>query len=293
MIVEQKPPSSRNQQPLFSVIVPTYDRRDFLAEAIGSVLSQTVGDLECIVVDDASPRPAEIPDDPRVRLFRRNENGGEPVARNTGLRLARGRFVCFLDDDDVYAPERLAAALEGLGRAPVSICCRREFDGPVGRNRMLDGDVYDSILDGLTPQMGQVAVERAAVLPFDERFDALADVDWWIRTARESRVTTVPIPGLLYRSHPGPRNRNGLEARVRCSHLLLEAHAAYFAGHPRAEAFRWRRIGLMAERLGDISLARRALRRGLRRHPDIRGCWHLARLEAAWGRRVRTEIDVD
>src|SRR5512144_2193690 len=94
--------------PTFSVIIPTYGRAKFLSEAVASVLAQTCADFECIVVDDASPEPATVPDDERVRLSRREENGGPPAARNTGIDAACGTYVAFLDDDDVWVPTRLA-----------------------------------------------------------------------------------------------------------------------------------------------------------------------------------------
>lgn len=263
--------------PIFTVIVPTYQRPELLAETVRSVLQQTVEDFECLVVDDASPQPAEVPDDPRVRLLRMSENRGEPAARNAGLAAARGRYVTFLDDDDLFTRDRLAIALEGLEQAPVALCWRRGLDGSSGTPRRLDGDVYDTILDEMTPQMGQVAIERAVAPSFDERFAALTDVEWWLRVATSTRVSTVTRVGLLYRMHDGPRNRNGLAERVRCSHLLLEEHADYFTSHPRAEAFRFKRIGLMNQRLGHHSAARAALGRSLRIRPEAATVVHLGR----------------
>jgi glycosyltransferase involved in cell wall biosynthesis len=263
--------------PLFTVIVPTHGRPRLLTEAVASVLRQSVNDLECIVVDDASPRPVEVPEDPRVRVVRHDVNRGEPAARNTGLAAARGRFVTWLDDDDVYTPGRLAIACEGLARADVAVCWRREVDGPARGNRALEGDVRDEILDHMTPQMGQVALRKEVAMTFDERFQALPDVEWWLRVAHRARVATVPRVGLHYRLHAGARNRNGLDARVRCSLLLLETHAGYFTSHPAAAAFRWRRIGIMATQLGDYRVARAALRRSLRLRADAATAWHLAR----------------
>jgi glycosyltransferase involved in cell wall biosynthesis len=78
--------------PEFSVIVPSFDRAEFLGDAIASVQEQTIGDFECIVVDDASPIPVNVSSDPRIRLIRREVNGGCSAARNTGLRAARGRY---------------------------------------------------------------------------------------------------------------------------------------------------------------------------------------------------------
>ena len=97
--------------PLFSVIVPTYQRPPFLLEALDSVRRQTIESFECIVVDDGSPEPVRLANDDRVRLVRRPINGGVAAARNTGIDHARGRYITFLDDDDVYTPTRLALAV--------------------------------------------------------------------------------------------------------------------------------------------------------------------------------------
>jgi glycosyltransferase involved in cell wall biosynthesis len=262
--------------PTFSVIIPTYGRARFLEEAVGSVLRQTVSDLECIVVDDASQTPVELEDDPRIRVIYRPENGGPAAARNSGLAEAKGKFITFLDDDDVYAPDRLAIAAEGLGHAPVAICWSRTLDpNAPGGGRMLMGDVRDSILDATTPHLGATAVRREVVQPFDERFVAAQDVEWWLRMSALATVWTVPRVGLFYRRHDGARHRNGTPARVQASLDLLDMERDYFRVHPKARAFRWMRIGLMAMDEGDLRLARRALWRSCRAHPTARSAWHL------------------
>jgi glycosyltransferase involved in cell wall biosynthesis len=263
--------------PMFSVIIPTYNRPGLLAEAVESVLSQSVDDLECIVVDDASPEPVVAPEDPRVRVIRRRTNGGEPAARNTGLKTARGRWLAFLDDDDYYTRDRLAHAVEGLKTAPATICWRSGTDGARSGNRFLGGEVHDSILNGMTPQIGQIAIQRHRAPFFDERFAALTDVDWCLRMSRGTPVSTVPRTGLIYRTHDGERNRNGLAERVRCSLLLLEVHSDYFATHPQAASFRWKRIGLMAQRLGDHSQARSAFAQSMKLQPTPRTAFHFGR----------------
>src|SRR5947207_2920851 len=114
--------------PLFSVIVPTYGRPKMLHDAINSVLGQTIDDLECIVVVDAGPESVVVDGDERLRVVRRDHNGGPAAARNTGVEHARGQYLAFLDDDDWFVPERLEIALEGLERAPVAICWSRFSD---------------------------------------------------------------------------------------------------------------------------------------------------------------------
>jgi glycosyltransferase involved in cell wall biosynthesis len=267
--------------PLFSVIVPTFNRGRFVSEAIASVLTQTVTDLECVVVDDASPDPTRLPDalDPRVRLVRREVNGGPAAARNTGLAEARGRYVAFLDDDDLFTPDRLELALEGLQRAPVATCWTA-FAGRAGHRtsgRRLEGNVADVILDEDVPHLGAVAVAREAALGFDESLDNLEDVDWWLRTVRLDPVTTVARVGHLFRLHDTPRHRTGTRDRIRCNLEFQARQADYFATHRRAAAFRWKRVGLLANSVGDKRLARTAFLKSFRQRPAPSTAWHLAR----------------
>ncbi len=280
-------------RPLFSVVIPTYGRPRFLAEAVASVLGQTVDDLECIVVDDASSEPVTVPEDPRVRLVRRAVNGGPAAARNTGVAHARGRYVAFLDDDDCFTPDRLAIALEGLRRAPVALCWSRNLDEPVGtrRGRVLDGDVADTIRLGVIPNLGQTAFERSVFLPFDERLLASQDVEWWLRMAQSVPVATVQEVGRLLRRHNGVRHLNDLQARIRYQQVILELHAEYFATHRRARAFQWRQVGLLALQAADHSTARRALCRSLLAKADLLTLRHLLRTGSLGfiGYRRRTE----
>jgi glycosyltransferase involved in cell wall biosynthesis len=267
---------------LFSVIVPTYGRPRFLAEALSSVLAQTVEDFECIVVDDASPDPPDLPDDPRVRMVRRERNGGPAAARNTGLDQACGRFIAFLDDDDLYTPDRLALAVEGLTRAPVATCWNGYLRAgsrrrKIRRNRLLEGHVDDVVLDQIPPHLGVTALRRDVAVRFDERFSAIEDVEWWLRLAQRTTVTTVPKVGYIFRKHAGPRHRTDLHAHIHGSLLALELHEPYFRSHPVAAAFRYKRLGIAASRLGDQALARAAFARSLRLDPGAAALWHLGR----------------
>jgi len=101
--------------PRVSVIVPAFNVRATLREAVQSLLQQTWRDLEVLVVDDASPDAshealADV-DDPRLGIVRLHQNAGPSAARNTGLALARGEFLALLDGDDVSAPHRIERQL--------------------------------------------------------------------------------------------------------------------------------------------------------------------------------------
>jgi glycosyltransferase involved in cell wall biosynthesis len=97
--------------PFFSVVITTYNRRDFLEEAIKSVLNQSMIDFELIVVDDCSSDNTEAlietVKDHRLSYRRHANNSGVSTARNTGIHAARAQYICFLDDDDEYLPDFL------------------------------------------------------------------------------------------------------------------------------------------------------------------------------------------
>jgi glycosyltransferase involved in cell wall biosynthesis len=266
--------------PTFSVVIPTYGRPAFLAEAVASVLAQTDGDFECIVVDDASPEPAVLPDDPRLRLVRREENGGPPAARNTGIDAAVGRYVAFLDDDDVWTPDRLAGAREAHARAQVAVCWQSTLgqDPSVPpHGRVLEGDVRDVVLDGIIPHLGTTSIERVHALHFDVRYEASDDVEWWLRVAQECTVATTQRVGLLYRVHEGYRPRTGQQKRLENGRMLLEEHREWFDRHPRAKAFRLMRMGLSAARIGERATAVKLFAKSLRYDPKPRTAYHLLR----------------
>jgi glycosyltransferase involved in cell wall biosynthesis len=98
-----------------SVIMPAYQAEDTVREAVESVLAQTVGDLELIVVDDASGTPVSEAltgiHDPRLHILTRHKNGGPAAARNAALRVARAPLVSQLDADDTWAPDYLEHVL--------------------------------------------------------------------------------------------------------------------------------------------------------------------------------------
>jgi glycosyltransferase involved in cell wall biosynthesis len=263
--------------PLFSVIVPTYDRPTYLREAVESVLSQSISDLEVIVIDDGSPTPLGDLADERVRVIHHVSNHGPAAARNSGLEAATGRYITFLDDDDLYLPDRLEITLQGLERAPIVVCWSRWMDEPGRPGRRLDGDVSREIAANLVPHLGTTTLERSVARRFDEAFDAVQDVDWWIQTARDCRLTTVPQFTYLIRRHSTPRHRNDLDARIRCTRLLFEKHAGYFARNPRAAAFRWKRLGLYLAQGEEYDEALKCFVRSFRLAPDPRIAAHLVR----------------
>ena len=105
-----------NREVEVSVIIPAYNTAQYIQQAIASLLSQTLENLEIVVVDDCSTdNTVEVIqsfDDPRLRLLLNEHNLGAGGARNRALRAATGKWVAVLDSDDWYAPERLSRLVE-------------------------------------------------------------------------------------------------------------------------------------------------------------------------------------
>lgn len=106
------------QEPLVSIITPAYNAARFISEAIESVLRQTYTNWEMIIVDDCSTDDtieivqSYIEKDERIKLYQLEENGGSGVARNRAMDESQGRFIAFLDSDDVWMADKLTRQIE-------------------------------------------------------------------------------------------------------------------------------------------------------------------------------------
>ncbi len=113
---------SGSANPRISVITPTYNRAGFIAEAVQSVLDQSMGDFEHLIVDDGSTDDTRMVlepflEDPRVHYFYQ-DNQGQSVARNKALSCAKGEMVCFLDSDNVWLPGKLESQIRAMEENP-------------------------------------------------------------------------------------------------------------------------------------------------------------------------------
>lgn len=101
-------------QSLVSIVMPLYNAAHTVLESVRSIQAQTCPDWELVIVDDGSRDPSVeivsglIEEDPRIRLFRQEQNGGVAEARNRGIQESQGQYLAFLDSDDLWRPEKLA-----------------------------------------------------------------------------------------------------------------------------------------------------------------------------------------
>ena len=221
-----------------SVVVPTRNRSRLLAVALRGVLRQRGVDLEVIVVDEASTddTPALLAGlgDPRVRTVRHETPRGVSTARNRGAAEARGDWVAFTDDDDLWAPDKLARQLQAAQAA--------------GRDWAYTGSVNIGegfgVVHGLPPPPPEevvaalphynaipgggsnVVIRREALLragPFDTRLRNTEDWEMWIRLAKAGPPAWVCSPLLAYRVH-GANSSLDITEILRGAQLIEDLH---------------------------------------------------------------------
>ena len=194
-----------------SVVVPTYGRPQYLAAAIESALSQSHPPFEIIVVDDASPEDVEgalavFSDCGRIRYVRQPHNKGANAARVRGVALAKGKFVAFLDDDDLWLPEKTELQLTALRTQGVEacLCGYQVIDGPGAQVRSCDALQADDVRQmRMVAGFSSLLVRRDVVeeLGLDESLPWAEDWDLYVRLVLRHPIAYVPQ--VLYRYRRG------------------------------------------------------------------------------------------
>jgi glycosyltransferase involved in cell wall biosynthesis len=208
-------------EPSVSVCMPVYNTERYVAEAVESILAQTFGDFEFIIIDDGSSdgsraileRYAERDD--RIRLISR-PNTGIVGARNEALGLARGELIAVMDSDDVALPERLEVQVAYLREHPecVMVGSRVLIIDPDGcaLTIMPEELTHEEIDSALMAAKGQIVyhasiIFRARALaeigPYGDEYNTFAeDLDLFLRLAEVGQIANLAEPLLKYREHP-------------------------------------------------------------------------------------------
>lgn len=242
-------PLDPTEPPEVSVVIPSKDRPELVRRAMLTALAQEGVALEVIVVDDGSTPPVVAPnDDPRVRIIRHPQAQGVAAARNRGVAEARGRWVAFLDDDDLWSPRKLAVQLAAMRRTGA----RWSYPGTVVLNGQLRerwrsmphaGFVTERQLTGSnavgSPSgvLAEVALVREAG-GFDSRFSTFADWDMWLRMSDHGAPLGVTQFLVGYVTHDGSMHRQELGPLVQELRRLRGVHA-HRGRIARLELWKW------------------------------------------------------
>lgn len=241
--------------PKVSVVIPTRNRADMLYRAIRSVLEQSYGDFEIIVVSDASEDNTEEVvmsfDDSRIHYIRHEEAKGASAARNTAMRVAKGEYIAFLDDDDEWMPNKLEVqvpVIENTGTEVGLVYGWMEYfeNGKSAgvRAPKVRGDVFAEMLDkqaiGGCPT---ILIKRGVIEStgyFDETLPRGNDGDYWRRICKNYHVDFVPqILAKVSISSPGrisTDSRESLRNHIRSARIRISKFRMEFDRYPEAEA---------------------------------------------------------
>jgi glycosyltransferase involved in cell wall biosynthesis len=208
--------------PRLSVVTPTRDRHDLLSGALRSALGQRGVEFEVIVVDDGSDPPVSdgLVSDPRLRVARHDTPAGVSAARNTGIEWSRAPWIAFLDDDDLWAPDKLTSQLNAAeaagaawaygGDVTVDDDLRVISGGPPPSPGVVMADLesYNSVPAGASNVIVR-ADALATAGPFDPSLKTSEDWDMWIRLARCcGPPAAVSRPLVACRMHRGSASSN-------------------------------------------------------------------------------------
>jgi len=267
-------------RPAVTAIVPTHNRRDTLPMTLQSILHQREVDLEVIVVDDGSSDDTYVwlteVEDPRLRILHHEQPQGVAAARNAGLAEATTEYVAFCDDDDLWAPDKLAAQLDAIAGAPgTRWSCTSAVSFVVGDDGRVElvyhqlapeaEHLQASLLaNNVVPGGGSSVLAQADLVRQAGGFRGGMAEDWdlWIRLALAAPAANAPAPLSGYRIW---RNRNS----SRSSDLrAVESGTRALRQRYRDDA---RALGVSAS-VGDddVYLAKLALRGNLRWQSFVR-----------------------
>ena len=246
--------------PRVSVVIPTYNRESTIGIAIRSVLDQTFADFEILVVDDGSTDSTESVvrgfGDPRVFYVRQQHGGLPAVARNNGLRRARGEYVAFLDSDDLWLRDKLAVQVAYMDANPEvglsytntyqftrdpSRCQRKPW---LSTEETLSGHVFEQLyghqrIPNLTVMIRTSVRNTVGLLDEDERLKANEDYEYWLRIAHRYPIGYIDRPLAKYRHHPDGISKAYVatcQAKLALIEKLDRLYPAFVAGHEQERA---------------------------------------------------------
>lgn len=192
---------------MVSIIVPTYNRADYIGRAVQSILGQTYGSYEIIIVDDGSTDHTQSvvrkleEKEKRIRYIRSEQNQGAAYARNIGMQKAKYDYIAFLDSDDEWLPDKLELQMKKMldsSEETGLIFCRMSGVSRDGQNRfvypdqsiekdILEGKIFSRLLKANVIGTPSILVRRKCmeeVGGFKESLECLEDWEWVLRIAK-------------------------------------------------------------------------------------------------------------
>lgn len=229
------------QAPLISVIMPVYNAERYVAEAIESILAQTLGDFEFLITDDgSSDRSLAIlqkyaEQDSRIRL-KQSPNQGVSLTRNEMFQQARGELIAVMDADDVAMPDRFALQITFLKEHPEVVCVGTSHSLIDEKGRLLtfltlpatDDAIQKAALAGHGSICHPSAMIRRWALEkiggYDAAYHSAHDLDVWLKLGEIGKLANLEAALLHYRIHASSvSGRNPVSQRIEAKQACEQA----------------------------------------------------------------------
>jgi len=241
---------------MITVVITTYKRSPIiLKRAIDSVINQTYKDWELYVIDD-SPNDYEerknvkkIVDDfnnSKITYIQQSKNMGACKARNRGIALAKGDFIAFLDDDDVWDKTKLEKQLDKFNelddRYALVYCGSVYYNTKKNKFKVHDsifksGEVFDELIMKNFIGGASFPLIKTKVIKelggFDEELLACQDLDMWLRISKKYYIDYVSEPLVIYYIHDGEQISTNPKKRLQGTKRKIEKYKEYLESHPK------------------------------------------------------------
>lgn len=224
-----------------SILLPVYNHAPYLVQALESIKSQTFGDFEAIVWDDGSTDDSynvardwiENNGGARFRLFQHENavNRGQEATRNLALLKTSGQYICLLDSDDFWLPQKLAEQVQILdlnpdaglayGRCKIWAEAAAKYIGDSTKGALPEGYVFETLVRGNFISACTVMFRRSALrenAPFQSKYGAIGEFPLWLDIARRMRIVAIDQPLAVWRVH---RNNTGTKRRLQGQRELV------------------------------------------------------------------------
>lgn len=217
---------------LVSIVMPSYNTGRFIAESIRSVLAQTYENWELLIVDDCSPDDTDAVvarfDDPRIKYIKQEKNSGAAVARNRALAEAKGKWIAFLDSDDLWEPEKLCKQIAFMQRggyhfsytnyAEMDEASRPNGKSVTGPKRISKLGMYAYCWPGcLTVMYDAEAVGLIQIADIKKN----NDYAMWLKVSRKADCYLLDETLSSYRKRSGSISNHGYVALVKWHYRLF------------------------------------------------------------------------
>ena len=204
----------KTQSPKVSIIIPVYNSCKYIIETLESALNQTYQNVECIVIDDGSTDNIDAvlkPYSKYITLIKK-QNGGPASARNAGIKIASGKYIAFLDSDDLWRPKKLSKQIDFLEKHPNAGFIHTDSIGfsrdpkKVDRHFVcnIEGNVFKNLfwsnyIINSSTVVRQSCINKIGLLDENPHLVGSEDYDYWLRLSLKNKLAVIHEPLTLYR----------------------------------------------------------------------------------------------